>query len=248
MAYNYVHHSGRFDRSARSLVRGFRNDLDHGADVISFTEVDNESRAHALRRAARVAGWGFYRPGERTDECAVVWNAAKFELVEGFGRVLSSVKTYSTKGKLRSPFSATFVVLREIATGDFIVIAVTHTPSHVQHGGHWYNNNRSRQYRDGMKTARRIIRHLKRQYKPKGGIVFSLDANLDIKRHWVKAYFKATFPYLRVLVDARESSTHDNRTIDLVLVSVRVFRRGRIKVYTNRDSDHKTVLVRLGHN
>lgn len=248
MAYNYVHHSGRFDRSARSLVRGFRNDLDHGADIISFTEVDNESRAHALRRAAKVAGWGFYRPGERTDECAVVWDASKFELVEAFGRVLSSIKTWSTKGGLRTPFSGTFVVLREIATGDLIVIAVCHTPSHVQQGGHWYSNNRSRQYRDGMKTMRRIIKHLNRQYKPKGGIVFSMDSNLDIKRLWVRAYLNATFPFLRVLVDAHEKPTHDRRVIDLILVSRMVFRRGRVKVYTNRDSDHKTVLVRLGHN
>src|SRR6478736_8960663 len=132
MTYKYVHHSGRYDRTPAKLVEGFHNDVARGADIIAFTEIDAEPRYDALRTAARTAGWGIYRPNETMDDAAIAYKRSLFSQKNGWGKILTQKKAYSTSGHLLKPFAGTFLVLYVLRrVSHTLVGGVGKTPSHV---------------------------------------------------------------------------------------------------------------------
>ena len=125
------------------------------------------------------------------------------------------------------------------------MFGTAHTPSHVSHGGRWYDNNRARQHRAGCKEINRELKRLKKKYKIKF-VILSMDVNLNIVARWVKTYLRLTFPWLRILIDNNPEGTHGkHRVIDVILVSRRLRKRGRVDAYKAPDSDHKTIIARI---
>lgn len=248
--FTYIHHSGRFDRTPESLAAALtKHVIDDDADVIGFTETASESRGNALLAAAPPLGWTGYRaPGmgaQALDECTLLWDASKFTLVEANSKVVSDIKTYSTKGRPRPPFSALFVVLRETWTDEEILFVVAHTPSHVQDGAKWFENNRAKQHREGLKEINATARQLGRKHGVSARRVISMDLNLDVAQPWVRAYLATTFIGPRLYTDSTYSDTLGKRTIDIVLVGTAFKDRGKIKTEKMEDSDHKSIILRI---
>lgn len=250
MAFYYVHHSGRYSFPPNTLVKGFDNDRAKGGKVIAFTEVDAENRANALRARAKEVNYGFYRPGETADDVAFVWDAEIFEYIHGYGKILSSIKTYSTDGHLLKPFAGTFLVLRRRADNKRYLFAAVHTPSHVDVGTGWrkkgrHYTNRVRQYLEGMRNFNKELNSALKAFKINGGRVISADFNISIIRLWARAYLKATFPGFRLALDRQKKPTHDHRTIDGVLMGGRIRQASDVRVWDSVDSDHNAVGVLL---
>lgn len=250
MAFYYVHHSGRFDRTPQALVAGFENDrVNHKAEIIAFTEVDAENRFNALKNHATEIGWEFYRPGETQDDVAFVWNPRTFEFIKGYGKILSSIKTYSTTGHLLKPFAGTFVVLRRRADDKRYLFASCHTPSHVD-AGHWRTKNgkktnRVRQYIEGMRNLNKEVNRALKAYRINGGRVISADFNINLKALWARTFLKATFPAFRLNKDKDNQNTLGHRRIDGLLMGKRVRQAGDTHVWVAVDSDHHTIGVAL---
>lgn len=246
MTINYVHHSGRFDKTPAQLTKAFLSDVkSKRADIVAYTEVSKDSRADALEDAASEIGWGFSRGlGTGHDECALTWDTDKFSYVDSYTEILTNIDTFTPDGRKRAPFAALFVVLKEKATKDKYVISVAHTPSHVQEGNGWHESNRARQHQVGCRKIHRRAKALKKRHNAVAGII-SMDVNLAITAKFVKAYLRATFPTYTLLVDKNPDFTHGKRTIDCVLVTGRLGKRGRVKAYQVVDSDHKAIIVRL---
>lgn len=243
---NYVHHSGRFDKSPADLIKGFDQDrVKKNADIIAFTELTGEPRATALGARTKEVGWGFFRArGAGKEDCGLAWDAKKYTLIEGYGKVLTGIDTFRPDGHERAPFGAMFAVLKELATGDLFIFCVAHTPSHVEEGTGWQENNRALQHRVGCRRINKDLRTLRRNYREVASVI-SMDLNLNIKKRWVKAYLATTFPKFRLMIDNNPEGTHGDRTIDAVLVTRRLGKRGRVDAYRVPDSDHKAIIVRL---
>lgn len=246
----YAHHSGRFDRSPDDLAAALVELAQTpGVHIIACTEMANPARARAAKRALNAIGWALARVGEHGEE-ALAFDLAWFVAERVVEPQLSEVKTYSTTGRERAPFTALFVLLRDITTDLTYLCSVGHTPSHVGTIRGWFHNGRARQYRDGMPNWNGWLRHYTRLWKPTGGRVLSLDTNLDVAQRWVRLFLRACFPGLRLVHDQEYVDTHDTRTIDAILVGRRLtprrwWRGQRIRVVRAGDSDHRTIRARL---
>lgn len=246
----YVHHSGRFDRSPSALAAVLVSLAKRpGVDAIGCTEMSSAGRAHAAIQALREIGWDLARHGDHGEE-ALAYDASRYRVLKVVERVVSHVRFYTHDGKPRAYFTALFVLLEDLATGETILVSVGHTPSHAGTRRGFYDNLRARAHRDGLPGWNRELRKLKREWKPTGGVVVSMDLNLDVAQRWVRAYLTASFPGLQLVSDGRYVDTHDTRTIDVVLVDRRLtprrwWRGLKLRVVQTADSDHRTILTRL---
>ena len=249
MTLGYIHHSARYDRAPEQLASSLVDQAGlEGVNAIGLTEIANEHRVRVARAALAKLGWSLAHP--RHAECGLAYDASVFELVHVREVQVSWVRTWSKKGKLRPPFKVLFVLLREQASGLTYLITVGHTPSHVATRGHWYKNNRARQHRDGLKHWHKQMVRFGREWKPTGGRVLSMDLNMDLRSRWVRLYLCRNFPSLRIVQDRRYAPTHGSRPIDVVMFSRRLnplrwFRGKRVRVVKAKDSDHRSVIVRL---
>lgn len=249
MTLGYIHHSARFDRAPEQLAQSLVEQAGHdGVNVIGLTEVASVRRVKAARAALDEIGWALAHPPHA--ECGVAFDRDVFELVHVREVQVSKIKTWSKTGKLRKPFKVVFVLLREKATGLTYLITVGHTPSHVATRQHWYQNNRARQHRDGLKGWHKQMIRFGRDWKPTGGRVLSMDLNMDLRSRWVRLYVGRHFPSLRIVQDQRYAPTHGSRPIDVVMFSRRLnplrwFKGKRVRVVKAKDSDHRSVIVRL---
>ena len=248
----YVHHSGRYNRTGADLGAALVAQASlPGVSVIGVTETARKARDHGARDALAAIGWAYAHP--EYAECGVAYDARRFTRVHARVVQVSNVRTWSHDGKLRAPFTVLFVLLREDATGLTYLVTVGHTPSHVATRRGWYRNHRARQHRDGLKGWRHALTYFRRHWRPTGGVVLSVDLNLDLRQRWVRTYLRASFPGLTLVQDSGYVHTHDTRCIDAVLVDRRLrprrwFRGRRIRVVSAKDSDHRSIITRLARN
>ena len=250
----YVHHSGRFDQSPHALGQALVGLAERpGVDAIGCTEMTSAARAHAATVALQAAGWDLARHGKHGEE-ALAYDGRLYRVVHVVERIVSHVRFYSTAGKPRAYFTALFVLLEDLETVETTLVSVGHTPSHAGTRRGFYRNLRAKAHRNGLPGWNRELRKLKREWKP-GSVIVSMDLNLDVAQKWVRAYLATCYPSLQLVHDGRYVDTHDTRTIDVVLTDRKPVRwvrharrkvRGFIRTVRVRDSDHRSIITRLG--
>lgn len=227
------HMSSRFDRTPLSLFNAIRDSIKAGAEILTFTEVANDRRAAQLR----AFGWKVLRD-DRGDlgEVAIAFNPQVW--------AVEKHRTY-VLGPDSGPGGrevAIVALLRHVATKRTLLISTSHMPSAVE--GRWGAlTRRVRVYQSSLQNWRRIIRHWYRTEVP-DGILITADWNLNLHRAWVRAYFRAAWPGVRIPVAWPKQGTHaGGRLIDFPLG-----RRIRTLVFAvlpaDPSSDHRRIRIR----
>lgn len=238
-----AHHSGRFDRTPESLVEAFFTIAAKGAVRIGFTEISSSDRRHALAQACERAGWILIYLG---GDCGIAYDLSAFEVLEQEATVVAELPYKGPHGRPRAPFTVTTCLVRSHTTGLTYMDSVGHTPAHVATRKGWRERTvKVLAHWSGCRTWWADYKAKTKLWRPTGGRLLSADFNIDLVRAFARAYLRATFSGLRLVADAHWESTHDHRTIDGLLVGRRLRRRGRLRVFRTKDSDHLTVLARL---
>lgn len=231
----FIHSSSRFDRSPATLSRAM-DSYTAKAAVVTLTEVGDDQRVKAaIKNGFRLlntdyGGW---------DDCAISVNKARFDVVHHEGYKLPMSNQGET-GKFTS--RAQIAVLEDKDTGQFFVVSVAHFPAHLEGDmARGRKTERTVAWLLNTQALRRRVNELKRKYKCDGALIVA-DWNLNFKKPWVRALFKAKFPYWKCSWRAPypKDGTHNARIIDATLYkgNIRVFEEARL-LPDDDSSDHR---------
>jgi hypothetical protein len=189
MRIKHTHSSGKWNAAANLLHAAVLRYV-KWANLMTFTEVDSESREHALK----VDGFDV-SAGDHglKDDSAVVWDNTLLKAIhEESYRV--GTKLFRIGSHLSSPLYARIVVLEELGTGVRFVVAACHFPSGVE-GDLYHKRHTARviAWLQATHSLRRRVNKLKRKYKCKGAII-SADWNTNFKKKWARVLVKVNFP------------------------------------------------------
>lgn len=209
--FEMTHSASRWDRSIFSLVRASRQSLSEAA-VAGYTEVAGLGRRTALRRLLKRRGYALLqkRPGPIA-EVAIGVDREVYEIVRW-----NSVKIGPDLGP-GDIVVATIALLRNLRTGEKILVGDAHLPATVEGARGFIPGDRSEAYRKCVQRYRRLVNKWTVAFEPDATIIWA-DWNLNAHRGWVCAYFAAAWPELRIPA-LPDGATHaGGRFIDFPLV------------------------------
>lgn len=246
----HVHSSSRFDRSPRSL-KGAARRYAKRADLITYTEVEAQPREDSLASLS-VLGFGTIT-GDKSyaNDCAIQFRIHRFQLV-AHGNTSTEAERYANvKGLLRDPAYVTWAVLKDLITGDVLVVAVVHLASSIE-GDLAVKRvtKRTMAFLTGFRGTLRIANGLAKKHNA-DGVMIVADFNLNFKLAWVRALIKTLAPSYRVTWKAlaylpEKAGTHGGRVIDATLMKGRLGTHdGASLMRDDPSSDHRPYRERL---
>lgn len=235
MKFKHTHSSGKFNAPAGPLNAAALT-YAKTASILTFTEVDKESRERALR----VPGFEVLATDHGAkDDSAIVYDRAVWTKIY-HKPVLVGTHLFKLGGHLSSPLWAQVAVLEHNVTKNRVAIGVCHFPSGVEGDlAHKRRTDRVAAWFQATGKLRKHLNKIKRQYKC-DGVILSADWNINFKRAWARALVKTKFPFWNLTwaksgIPAR--GTHGSRLIDgAVLKGLKV-----LQAFVNPDdpsSDH----------
>lgn len=243
MNFVHVHASGRFDRSPESLKTQIESFIkEHDASIITLTELDPWARGDVVET---FEGYGFHRRGKNTpfsNDTAIMWKKSDWKAV--YNQAIKTTNTgWIRRGKLIPGQFAGLVILESVATKQRILVSVSHTPAHVQHGSKWYAKSQIvTTWFASVRGWRNKRNRLYKKYKCEGMFICA-DWNVDLKNKFFRSVVKSLQPGMKFVWDLShlpEAGTLGKRLIDFTLFrgkSLFIVKRPQILTHTDA-SDH----------
>lgn len=259
--FKHIHSSSRYDRSVASLANAAKAYAASGAHIITWTEVERESREQAIRNA--LPGWRFVS-GDMSyaNDCAISFDKDRFGLLFSENFKSTDVPFYDKGGKKKHPQWATNAVLFDRTNNKRLVVVVIHLASGIE--GALAAESRAavgkRKFRfkgttkaaknwyASFRGAKKRANYLKKKFKAQG-IVFVADWNIDLKTQWARTLVKTLAPlYLLTWRNVNvRGGTHGNRIIDGTILAgnIGVTKRGAVLFKDDNSSDHRPYVETL---
>jgi len=215
MNFVHVHASGRFDRSPDSLEAALDNYVyNEHADLITLTEISSKARSAKLLEK----GWGHVQSpaGGRKSDSAIMYKQDTWtHLYTDYSLIVEG------DGKGILPVWAAIGVFKHKATGNVVVVSSSHMPRSVE-GATGFSKSEAGRVRAAIAGANRLRNTNNKLKKSEGAdaVIMAADWNMNIKREWVRKWFKQFFPYYEVNWQGKlpERGTLGKRIIDIALI------------------------------
>lgn len=239
--FTHIHSSSRYDRSPASLEAAVNRYI-KDSDLVTFTEVEYESREKVLRK---VPGWGC-ATGDISprNDSGIIWDSEVWELIAEGNEVIAAVAANG-----QAPVAATWAVLRHRVTKKVTVNIVFHAPSSVEGpNGFIPRSQRVLAWWSVANGVRKLWKRLSDQYNS-DGILVCADWNVNIKKAVFRGIFKTSYPSFSLVWDGKnfpKDGTHHSRIIDFSLVRGAVKRIRNPRIYRDDvSSDHQPYIETL---
>lgn len=220
------HLSGRYTATTREQEVAFDEIMSDETDLLTTTEVDKNSRARCLREKG---WWSVFGDKGPRDDCGIAGRRERLERLYGDTTVLSDLTYKTERGTQSSRTVGAFAVVKDKRTGLTGVVAVAHLPHGMQDEIRTgkIRSDVARAYRDIVRGLKREANRLARVWKAAWTMIVG-DFNIDVKRLWVQAYLKRTFPTYKVnwTRPFPTAGTFGGRIIDLAMLRGLRVRRG----------------------
>lgn len=203
-----THLSGKWSATPGELRAALNAIVDeHGADVITLTEVQPEDLGRAIREWCAGHGWHLQHPKVKgAAECAIL---SRLPLVARRRRQLTKL------GLRIGRKDPTFLVSAHVVGWGWF--SVLHTPAHT--GG----LRRFGRYRWPTRVYYSILETLAIvQLRMRMHWTVLMDANLDLRRPVIRSLFGRVFPGLQVINPIDQQITEGGRVIDGGVTNLRV--------------------------